>query len=72
MYSLIQPATKGSPVLLNAVNNEPLKVESAFIDQDTGMVNALLFSSYVLASLPEGDIFLACCAWPCLMHCQMC
>lgn len=36
MYSLVQPATKGSPVFLNAVNNEPLKVESAFIDQDTG------------------------------------
>lgn len=37
MYSLVQPATKGSPVFLNAVNNEPLKVESAFIDQDTGI-----------------------------------
>ncbi len=36
MYSLVQPATKSSPVFLNALNNEPLKVESAFIDQDTG------------------------------------
>ena len=40
MYSLVQPATKGSPVFLNAVNNEPLKVESAFIDQDTGTLPA--------------------------------
>ncbi|CAL5220319.1 g2309 [Coccomyxa viridis] len=38
MYSLVQPATKSSPVFLNALNNEPLKVESAFIDQDTGAV----------------------------------
>ena len=42
MYSLVQPATKSSPVFLNALNNEPLKVESAYIDQDTGVSGPLL------------------------------
>jgi hypothetical protein len=36
MYSLIQPATKSTPVYLNATNNEPLRIESALICQDTG------------------------------------
>lgn len=36
MYALIQPATKSSPVYLHAVKNEPLRVESALICQDTG------------------------------------
>jgi hypothetical protein len=35
-YALLQPATKGGPVFLNATNNQPLKVESALICQDTG------------------------------------
>lgn len=36
MYSLIQPATRSSPVYLHAVKNEPLRIESALICQDTG------------------------------------
>ncbi len=36
MYALIQPATKSSPVYLHAVKNEPLRIESALICQDTG------------------------------------
>ena len=47
MYSLVQPATKGSPVFLNAVNNEPLKVESAFIDQDTGEAHSNTLHAHV-------------------------
>ena len=59
MYSLVQPGTKGSPVFLNAVNNEPLKVESAFIDQDTGMLPAASPSSAALVRRP---FTVQCCA----------
>ncbi|EIE22641.1 ATP-dependent DNA helicase ii [Coccomyxa subellipsoidea C-169] len=38
MYALIQPATKSSPVYLHAVKNEPLRIESALICQDTGAI----------------------------------
>ena len=58
MYSLVQPATKGSPVFLNAVNNEPLKVESAFIDQDTGALPTASASAAVLVWRPF--VFLCC------------
>ena len=60
MYSLVQPATKGSPVFLNAVNNEPLKVESAFIDQDTGTRPAASLFAFTLVLRPFRD---AHCAW---------
>ena len=35
-YALLQQAARGGPVFLNAASNEPLKVESALICQDTG------------------------------------
>lgn len=36
MYALTQPATKSTPVYLHAIKNEPLRIESALICQDTG------------------------------------
>ncbi|CAL8470635.1 g10177 [Coccomyxa elongata] len=38
MYALIQPATKSTPVYLHAIKNEPLRIESALICQDTGAI----------------------------------
>jgi hypothetical protein len=52
MYALVQPAAKSSPVSLNATNNEPLRIESALICQDTGKVllsvhSLILYSPWI-------------------------
>ena len=62
-YALLQPAYKGAPVFLNAASNEPLKVESALICQDTGGAQArplapllCIMPAWQLSGAPKGRV----------------